>query len=173
MTKFRKRRSPSPRRREELPHPTTHQSVRCGIRLLATEIQVTGGAESEYTLQRGRGGVRVHASERSCGIRQHTAECSTRHPTTRRRDSSYRWSGIRIHTAEGRGGVRVHTAEGRGGVRVHTAEGRGGVRGHTAERSCGFRLHAAECPTRHPSTTTVSRPMWRGMCRDKMASKEI
>ena len=53
MTKFRKRRSPSPRRREELPHPTTHQSVRCGIRLLATEIQVTGGAESEYTPQRG------------------------------------------------------------------------------------------------------------------------
>ena len=109
MTKFQKRRSPSPRRREELPHPTTHQSVRCGIRLLATEIQVTGGAESEYTLQRGRGGVRVHASERSCGIRQHTAECSTRHPTTRRRDSSYRWR-IRIHTAEGRGGVVFHAA---------------------------------------------------------------
>ena len=109
MTKFRKRRSLSPRRREELPHPTTHQSVRCGIRLLATEIQVTGGAESEYTLQRGRGGVRVHASERSCGIRQHTAECSTRHPTTRRRDSSYRWR-IRIHTAEGRGGVVFHAA---------------------------------------------------------------
>ena len=35
--------------------------------------------------QRGRGGVRVHTSVRSCGIRQHTAECSTRHPTTHRR----------------------------------------------------------------------------------------